>query len=176
MTKSVIDAIWHRRSIREFTEEPVSDSVLTRLIEAACHAPSAGNRQPWFFYVVKDGKTRRELARAAFGQSFLEKAPVNIVVCAEPERSATRYGKRGAELYCLQDTAAAVQNILLCATGQGLGTCWVGAFDEEAVSEVLDIPLGRRPVAVIPVGYSESIGRSEPPTRRTLDEVIRIVD
>ena len=103
-------------------------------------APSAGNCQPWFIYVVKNQKVRQELAKAAFNQGFLVEAPVNIVVCAEPKRSFSRYGERGASLYCLQDTAALVQSLLLMAEGLGLSTCWVGAFDEQAVRQVLEIP------------------------------------
>jgi nitroreductase len=121
-------------------------------------------------------KVREDLAKAAFGQSFLKEAPVDIVVCVEPERSATRYGERGAELYCFQDTAAAAQNILLMAEGLGLSTCWVGAFDEKAVSQILEIPSGRRPVAIIPVGYSILAAPPKPPARRTLDEVVKIVN
>ena len=80
--------------------------------------------------VVKQPDLRKRIAAAAHDQDFIETAPVSIVVCAEPERSAARYGNRGAALYCLQDTAAAIQNILLTATAYGLGTCWVGAFDQ----------------------------------------------
>lgn len=176
MMKSVTEAIRERRSVRRFAAEDVSDATLSKLLEAACLAPSAGNRQPWFFYVVKAPQVREDLAKAAFGQSFLKEAPVDIVVCAEPERSAARYGERGALLYCLQDTAAAVQNILLMADGLGLSTCWVGAFDEKAVSQILEIPLGRRPVAIVPVGYSSLVAPPKPPARRALDEVVKIVD
>ncbi|NLJ25652.1 MAG: nitroreductase family protein [Firmicutes bacterium] len=176
MLKSVAEAIRERRSVRRFAAGDIPDTTLSKLLEAACLAPSAGNRQPWFFYVVKDPKVREDLAKAAFGQSFLKEAPVDIVVCVEPERSATRYGERGAELYCFQDTAAAAQNILLMAEGLGLSTCWVGAFDEKAVSQILEIPSGRRPVAIIPVGYSILAAPPKPPARRTLDEVVKIVN
>ena len=176
MTKNVAEAIRERRSIRRFTGKDLPDGTLSKLLEAACLAPSAGNRQPWFFYVVKAQNIREELAKAAFGQSFLKEAPVDIVVCVEPERSATRYGQRGEKLYCFQDTAAAVQNILLMAEGLGLNTCWVGAFDEKAVSQILEIPSGRRPVAIIPVGYSSLAEPPKPPSRRALEEVVKIVD
>lgn len=176
MTKSVAEAIRERRSVRHFAAEDIPDATLSKLLEAACLAPSAGNRQPWFFYLVKATKVREDLAKAAFGQSFLKEAPVDIVVCVEPERSAARYGERGAELYCFQDTAAAVQNILLMADGLGLSTCWVGAFDEKAVSQILGIPSGRRPVAIIPVGYSSLKEPPRSPARRTLDEVVKMVD
>ncbi|MEW6244131.1 MAG: nitroreductase family protein [Bacillota bacterium] len=174
MTKDVIDAINDRRSIREFTADDVPEATVTRLLEAACRAPSAGNRQPWFFYLVRAQKVKSALARAAYDQRFLEEAPWVIVVCAEPERSAERYGKRGRELYCIQDTAAAVQNILLAADGFGLGTCWVGAFDEMRAAQVLEIdPEVRRPIAMIPVGIPAS--RPSPRARRPVSEVSTVI-
>lgn len=176
MTKDVADAIRDRRSVRRFTSEEIPEATLSRLLEAACLAPSAGNRQPWFFYVVRNPGIRQDLAAAAFGQRFLAEAPVVIVACAEPAVSAARYGERGAQLYCLQDTAAAVQNLMLMAEGVGLATCWVGAFDEEAVSKILDIPSGRRPVAMVPVGYSNLAERPKPPARRPLTEVVKMMD
>lgn len=176
LTKDIMDAIRERRSIRRFTTDPVSDATLGRLLEAAHLAPSAGNRQPWFFYVVKSKEKRQQLVDAALGQRFLVEAPVNIVVCAEPQRSAQRYGERGASLYCLQDTAAAVQNILLAATAFGLATCWVGAFDESKVASVLNMPDTLRPVAIVPVGYSNVPDRLLAPPRRGIDEIVQVVE
>jgi len=176
MTKDVADAIRERRSIRRFTSDEIPDAALSRLLEAACLAPSAGNRQPWFFYVVKNPDTRQQLAEAAFGQKFLAEAPVVIVICAEPARSAARYGERGANLYCLQDTAAAAMNLMLMAVGLGLATCWIGAFDEEAVRKVLDIPNGLRPVVIVPLGYSNLAEPPKAPARRPLNEVVKIVE
>jgi nitroreductase len=148
----VFDAIHGRRSVRAFREDPVREDDLREILEAAISAPSAGNRQPWEFVVVRDGKTKRRLAEAALGQSFIEEAPVVIVVCANLARSSRIYGRRGEELYAIQDTAAAIQNILLSAFALGYGTCWVGAFDEGEVAEILRLPAGVRPVAIIPVG------------------------
>lgn len=170
MTKDVFEAIKGRRSVRIFKEEEIPQATVSRLIEAACHAPSAGNRQPWQYYVVTNNAKKKELANAAFGQSFVASAPVAIVVCAQPEVSGARYGARGKDLYCLQDTAAAVQNILLAAYALGLGTCWVGAFDEEEVSRVLELPEDSRPVAIIPVGYPLKEG--DPPPRRPVEDVV----
>ena len=127
-----------RRSVRAFERsQNVSDEQVQQLLQAAIAAPSAGNMQPWFFYVVRDVEVRRRLAQAAWGQGFVAEAPVAIVVCAEPERSARRYGDRGRDLYCLQDTAAATENILLTAVAMGLAACWVGAFDEAAAAQAL---------------------------------------
>ncbi len=169
MHKEVMQIIRERRSIRHFKPDAVPRELVTELLDAARHAPSGGNMQPWAFYVVLRPDLREGLSRAAKDQRFVAEAPVVIVVCAVPEQTGVRYAQRGRELYCLQDTAAAVQNILLAAHAYGLGTCWVGAFSEEAVGQVLSLPAGHRPVAIIPIGYPERPGRST--SRRPLEEV-----
>ena len=151
------EAITKRRSIRAFKLQDVTYETVEKLIDAARHAPSAGNVQPWAFLIARNLETKKKLAGAAFNQAFVEDAPVVIVVCADENRSSMRYGRRGKMLYCIQDTAAATQNILLTAYSLGLGTCWVGAFNEEVVKKALHAPEGIRPVAVIPVGYPNRI-------------------
>jgi nitroreductase len=142
-----------RYSVREFESNvDVPSEVVDRILMAALRAPSAGNRQPWHFYVVRDPETQRDLASAAFGQDFIAQAPVVFVVCADPEQSAERYRDRGRELYCLQDTAIAAEHILLGAVASGFGGCWVGAFDERRAARALNLPHLRRPVAILPVG------------------------
>jgi nitroreductase len=147
------EAIKGRRSIRAFKSQHVPEGTVEKLINAARHAPSAGNSQPWEFIIVRNMKTKKKLARAAFNQAFVEEAPVVIIVCANETRSSVRYGKRGETLYCIQDTAAATQNILLTAHSLGLATCWVGAFNEKAVKKAVEAPEGIRPVIIIPIGY-----------------------
>ena len=159
-----------RYSVRHFVPAKVSESTVQRILEAGIRAPSAGNRQPWHFIVVRNAEVKRALATAAYGQDFVAAAPVVIVVCADPERSATRYGDRGRELYCLQDTAAAVEHILLAATALGLGGCWVGAFDEKAAARALGLPGHLRPVALVPIGQPAT-GAVERSQRRPLSEV-----
>jgi len=166
----VLEAIKTRRSIRAFTGENVSEEIVNKILDAARWAPSAGNLQPWEFVVVRDPKVKRGLATAALHQMFIAEAPVVIVVCANENRSAWGYGSRGSTLYCLQDTAAATENILLTAHSLGLGTCWVGAFNEEAARRVLDIPLGVRPVAIIPLGYPAE--KPSPTPRRGFNEIL----
>lgn len=173
MTKDVIECIKERRSIRRLTGE-VNDATIGRLLEAATLAPSAGNRQPWFFYVVKNREVKEQLVQAAYGQGFLLEAPVVIVVCADPEESAARYGDRGRDLYCLQDTAAAIENLLLAATAYGLGATWVGAFSEERVVMALDMPEGYRPVALIPVGIPAEEPKPRP--RKNLDDLVEVIE
>ena len=142
-----------RYSVREFDPRAeVSAELVDRLLEAAIRSPSAGNRQPWHFYVVRDAEMRQGLAAAAWGQQFVSQAPVVIVVCADAEQSAERYGPRGRDLYCLQDTASATTHILLAAVALGLGGCWIGAFDERRAARVLGLPQRYRPVAILPIG------------------------
>jgi len=166
----VLEAIKGRRSIRTFTDQPVSEEEVKTLIDAARHAPSAGNIQPWEFVIVRKPEVKSELAVAALNQGFIEEAPVVIVVCANKERSASGYGARGTTLYCIQDTAAATQNILLTAHALGLGTCWIGSFREEEVKQALGIPEGVRPVAIIPVGHSTAKPMQRP--RRPIDDIV----
>jgi len=166
----VLEAIKGRRSIRAFRNQDVPAEIVEKLIDAAQWAPSAGNIQPWEFIIVRKPEIKRRLVEAALGQTFIEEAPVVIVVCANEEHSSQGYGVRGKTLYCIQDTAAAIQNIHLTAYSLGLGTCWVGAFREEEAREILKIPRGIRPVAIIPVGYP-----AEAPTARTRKPISQIV-
>jgi nitroreductase len=142
-----------RYSVRDFDATvDVPPETMDRILQAAVRAPSAGNRQPWHFFVVRDPRVRQGLASAAYGQEFVAQAPVAVVVCTDPEQSAGRYGRRGRELYCLQDTAAAAATLLLAAVAAGFGSCWVGAFDERRAARVLDLEPRLRPVAILPIG------------------------
>lgn len=170
MKMDVFKAIKGRRSVRVFTDEPVSEDEVNQLLDAARWAPSAGNIQPWKFIVVQNAKTKHGLVEAALDQTFIEEAPVVFVVCANPTRSSRRYGSRGARLYCLQDTAAAIQNIHLAAYAMGLATCWVGTFREEKARRVLNIPDNLRPVAIIPVGHAAEKPEATP--RRPLSNLV----
>ncbi|MCW3984005.1 MAG: nitroreductase family protein [Candidatus Bathyarchaeota archaeon] len=166
----LVEAIKDRRSIRAFKKQDVSQEAIDKLVEAALLAPSAGNAQSWAFVLVKDQATKLALSKAALGQRMVAEAPVVFVVCADEKRAQQSYGERGRMLYCIQDTAAATQNILLTACSLGLGACWVGAFREEAVRKIVKAPEEMRPVAMIPVGYPDE----SPParSRRPASEVV----
>lgn len=155
MTKDIFDCIRESHSIRNFKSEQIPDATLTRILEAGNMAPSAGNLQPWYFYVVQDSSVKDKISAAAFDQEQIDDAPTVIVIAADPARSNERYGERGAQLYCLQDTAAAAQNILLAAEGLGIAACWVGAFNETKVEEAIEAPPRLRAVAIICLGYSD---------------------
>ena len=166
------ELIQRRHSVRAYDPDmDVLPEQVTKILQAAIEAPSAGNCQPWHFIVVRDQAIRQGLAQAAYGQEFLTQSPVVIVVCCDPARSAKRYGKRGSGLYCLQDTAAASEHILLAATALELGSCWVGAFDEAAAAQVLSLPDHLRPVALIPIGHAFAPSPRHT-SRRSLAEVV----
>jgi nitroreductase len=164
------EAIKGRRSIRTFKNQNVPDKMIAKLIDAARWAPSAGNIQPWEFVIITKPTVKKKLAQAALNQTHVEEAPVVIVVCADEKRAAMGYGNRGRTLYCIQDTAAATQNILLTAYSLGLGSCWIGAFNEDEAKEALNAPEGIRPLAIIPVGYP-----NETPPQRSRKFINQIV-
>jgi nitroreductase len=163
------EVVAKRRSVRHFnTRLEVTDDDVRALLEAATTAPTAGNIQPWRFVVVRSEEARARLA-ASMGQKWATAAPVVIVVCVDPRPCIARYGERGERLYSIQDTSAAVQTILLAAVDRGLASCWIGAFDDDAVREAVGVSRPITPVAVLPIGYSaEAAGK---PSRRPLEEV-----
>jgi nitroreductase len=164
------EAISKRRSVRSYKKQDLPQGTVEKLLDAARQAPSAGNVQPWEFVVLSTQKTKTDISFAAYGQKSLQEASVVIVVCADEKRAAEAYGARGKTLYCFQDTAAAIQNILLTACSMGLGTCWMGAFKEDEVRKVINAPPHMRPVALIPVGYpNEAL---DPRPRRPLGEIM----
>lgn len=153
----VVECIEGRTSVRVFKPDPVDDDVVQEGLRLANLAPSAGNLQARDFIVVKDASVKKALMLAAFSQEFVRTAPVVIVFCANLERIG-HYGQRGKELYCLQDVAAAVENFSLYMHSKGLGSVWVGAFDEAKAAMALGTPEHVRPVAIVPVGYPAERG------------------
>ncbi|MBW2968269.1 nitroreductase family protein [Candidatus Woesearchaeota archaeon] len=164
-----LECLEKRRSVRKFTDSPVEWEKVGNLLRAAQLAPSSGNTQDWKFVVIADKLKRAALANAALKQHWIAQAPIIIVVYSMPQATARYYGLRGEKLYTIQNSAAATENILLAATAQGLASCWVGAFDEKMVNQVLGAPDDARPQAIIPVGYSDD----EPklPTRHRLYDI-----
>jgi nitroreductase len=165
----VFEAIKERRSVRAYTSERVSQEEVERLVDTARWAPSAGNIQPWRFVIVTNAETKRRLSDAALHQTFIEEAPVVIVVCVDVVQSSLGYGYRGANLYCLQDAAAAIENMLLAAHALGLATCWVGAFHEDAAAKAVNTPSNVRPVAIVTVGHPAEKPRVPP--RRSIKKI-----
>lgn len=159
-----------RHSIRSFQEKPLDDALIDQILTAVNQAPSAGNLQAYEIYVIQDSQQRAALAAAAMDQDFLEQAPVVLVFCACPARSESRYGERGGKLYSLQDASIACTFAMLAATELGLGSVWVGAYDDQEVWKVLGEPHGLIPVAMLPIGYAQGVPRIT--SRRQLNDIV----
>jgi len=140
-----------RRAVRAFRPDPVPPELLDCVLEAARWAPTAGNLQAWRVAVLTTRAARERLRRRP--DDFLVAAPVVLAFCADTRAAEAGYGARGAALYAVQDATLACAHAMLAAADAGLGSCWVGAFDEAAVAAALRLPEGLRPVALLPLGY-----------------------
>jgi nitroreductase len=165
---NVYEAIAARKSVRSFLEKDIPEEVLLRLLDAARLAPSARNFQEWRFIAVRDPAMREKLAAAAKGQKQVAQAPVVLVCCAETSEYVMTCGQRCYPI----DLAIAIDHITLCATAEGLGTCWIGAFYAEEVKKLLHIPPAMPVVSLLPLGYPRepSIETKE---RLSLKDILR---
>jgi nitroreductase len=153
---NLFEAIQKRRMCRNMDpDKKIPGDLIDKLIDAGRHAPSAGGLKDQRFIVINDQKTKDKLMAAARGQKQVGDASDIIIVSSEIDLVAGKYGERGRDLYAAQDCAAAAENILLAVTALGLNACWVGAFDEKSVKEILDLPENQRPMVMIPVGYEK---------------------
>ena len=162
----VSTAISQRSSVRAYKNTDVEEDKLRKILEAARLSPSASNRQEWKVIIVKNKETRKKLAGAAFGQSFIGEAPVVIVACGTESKSVMGCGQPTHTV----DVSIACAFMILQAYELGLGTCWIGAFKEDAVKNILKIPKQVRVVAMTPLGYPD-----EPPSpkdRKSLDQIV----
>ncbi|ABD39857.1 nitroreductase [Methanospirillum hungatei JF-1] len=150
-----------RTSVRQYLPEPVADTIIEEILLSTRSAPSAGNLESWDVIVVTDEGTRELLCDAAFQQEHVSAAPVIFVVCANYVRSMSRYSERGI-LYAMQDATIAGTYLMMAIHASGLGSCWTGAFDDEMVREILDIPGHIRPVTLLTAGYTREIVPSPP--------------
>lgn len=166
----VLWAIKSRRSCRSYLQKPVEFDKITTIIEAGHYAPSAGNLQDWKYIIVTDKGLRDSIAEHCMEQYWMAGAPAYIVVCSNEERTEMRYGLRGKRLYSIQSCAAATENMLLAANALGLGSCWIGAFDEDFISRSLGIPDTARPQVIITLGYP-----AEEPEKKDLTSLESLV-
>jgi nitroreductase len=161
-----------RRSIRAFRSESISDEQMGILIDALIWAPSAGNLQSRTFYFILNRTIKNKLVGTAWGQSFVGEAPLTVVACAN--RNINQYyGVRGIDPYMIMDVSASVQNLLLVAHALGLGACWVSAFNENAVTEILNLPQYLRPIALVPIGYADEDPIA--PRRVSVEEAVKVI-
>jgi nitroreductase len=156
----VLEAITARRSIRKYRAEPITETDLGKILEAARLAPSAGNKQPWRFVVVQDKNQKVHLANAAGDQSFLKDAAAIVVAAADPHISAKWHEK---------DTMIALEHMVLAATSLGYGTCWIGSFDADEVKRLFKIPERMTIIALLPIGVPDEKPRPTP--RRDFHEI-----
>jgi len=161
----LMQAIRARRSIRDYQDRPVEEEKLQAVLQAGRLAPSARNMQDWKFIVVKDAATRQKLARAARDQQFVGQAPVVIAACGTSDLVMTC----GQPTYPI-DVAIALDHMTLAAAALDLGTCWIGAFYEDQVKEILGVPHKIRVVALLPLGYPAE--EPAPRPRKNLDEIV----
>lgn len=174
MRSDFFEVVESRRSIRAFLSKEVDDESLIKILQTANSAPSAGDLQAYEIVVVRDVRRKEKLALAAFGQDFLARAPVVLVFVADPKRSSRRYGRRGSELYCIQDATIGACYAQLAAHALGLGSVWVGAFDDEAVLDVIGATPDLVPVAMIAIGHPAENPEKRP--RRALHDIVRLED
>jgi nitroreductase len=145
----VYEAMRTRKSVRSFLEKPVEEETLERILQAARGAPSARNGQEWRFVVVRDKALRERIALDAARQPFIGTASVLLACCAESDFREMRCGQLAYPI----DVAIAMDHITLAAAAEGLGTCWIGSFDERIVKDILGIPDAVRVVQLMPMGH-----------------------
>ncbi|MCX7705470.1 MAG: nitroreductase family protein [bacterium] len=175
-----LELVRKRQSVRKYRPDPVPVEVLDRCFEAARLAPSACNSQPWQFIAVTDKKLVEKIAEKAFSgiyslNSFVRTAPVIVVVITERSRYTACLGGyfRGTQ-YNLIDIGIAVEHFILQATEEGLGTCWIGWFNEREIHKILDIPSRRKIDILIAAGYPAS-DEIRPKKRRSINEIRKII-
>jgi nitroreductase len=162
----VFAAISQRSSVRAYKTTEVEEDKLMKILEAARLSPSASNRQDWKFIVVRNKETKKRLAKAAYGQSFIAEAPVTLVACGMDPKAIMGCGQ---PIHTV-DVSIACAFMILQAYELGLGTCWIGAFNEGQARKVLDVPDSVRVVAMISLGYPNQ--RPSPKSRKSLDQIV----
>jgi nitroreductase len=165
---NILEIMRRRQSVRKYQATPVPDDVLARVLEAARVAPSGKNLQPWKFIIVRDPETKAKLAEASLNQRFIAEAPVVIVACGFPDNC---YAKMGRYMKSWPvDVAIALEHLILQAAEDGLGTCWIGAFEETEVKSILGVPKEAKVLALTPLGYPGE--RPGFRGRKSLDEIV----
>lgn len=167
----VFEAIRTRRSIRKYQNKPFPWDHMVTILEAGKYAPCAGNILNWKFTVVKNEGNRAAIAKAC-NQEWMADAPVHIVVVAEPMKAERFYGTRGARTYTVQGAAASMENMILTAHSLGLGTCWVGAFDDDELFRILKLSEETSVQGIITIGYPAE--NPPPPPKHRIEHIFWI--
>lgn len=162
-----------RHSIRAFLEKEIEQEKISRIVNAAMQAPSAGNLQAYKIYHVQSSEAKQQLVGACMYQEFIAQVPLVLVFCTDIKQSENKYGQRGSELYATQDATIATAYAQLAATAEGLSSVWVGGFDPLEVSRIIKASSYEVPVAVLPIGYAAEA--PEAAGRRPAEEILREV-
>lgn len=165
---SVLKVIQDRRSVRKYRGDSIPEDVLLRVLEAVRWAPSGKNLQPWKFILVRDSALKEKLARASAGQFFIAQAAIVVVACGFPDQCYSRMGRYMKSWPV--DVAIALEHLILQAWEEGLGTCWIGSFEEKEVKSILHIPDQVKVLALTPLGYPAHLPSSR--GRKPLEEII----
>jgi nitroreductase len=173
---NVFDAIKMRRSVRSYSDKPIPADVMTRIRQMLQLAPSACNNQPWHFILVTDAAIRQQIAQASQGPLWVAQAPLIVIGCGLAQQAYKKMGGCGNSVEV--DVSIALDHLSLGSVAEGLGTCWIGAFDEAKVKALLNIPEQFKVVAMMPVGYPSSpdMNREMEPGRRKLQTEIFSTD
>ncbi|MHA2393744.1 MAG: nitroreductase family protein [Promethearchaeota archaeon] len=161
---NVIEAIKTRRSVRKYKKDPIPDADLKTILEAAQLAPSAGNKQPWNFIIVRDTETKKKLAEKARKQLWIGNAGVVVAALAMDKKDPTIY-----ERWVERDVMTAVEHMVLAAWELGYGTCWIGAFEQKDIKEILDIPESMTVINLLPIGVPDH--KPDPRGRKPFAEI-----
>jgi len=170
------EVIKKRRSVRKFKQKEISDEKILEILRLAQLAPSAGNLQAYRVKIIKNEETRKKISAATYMtlkdgmQEWIFNAPAILVICADPKESEARYTERGRDLYSVQDATIFASYLQLVLTSMGLASTWVGAFHEEDLKKMLNIPEDLKIVALIPFGYSDE--KTEPRERKKVVEIL----
>jgi len=164
---NVFEAIKTRRSVRKYKPQPIPDDHLRQIVTAAQLAPSAGNRQPWRFVLVRDAETKKRLGVAARNQMWISDAGVVVAALAMDRKNPEVY-ERWAE----RDVMTAVEHMALAAWELGYGSCWIGAFNEDQVKELLGVPKEMAVIVLFPIGVPDQ--KPEPKGRKSLEELFSL--
>ncbi len=171
--KIFLDFLNNRRSIRAFKEDVIEESQLYTILQACNLAPSSGGLQTFEIYQIKNKEMKERLVSAAKDQTFVAQAPLLLVFCTNSSRSVERFGER-SQLFSVQDATIAAAYAQLTVHALGLSTVWIGAFDEKKVSEILHLPQGQRPVAILPIGYENETPKEK--TTRGSKDLLHALD
>jgi nitroreductase len=161
MFMSIVDVVLNRRSIRSYEPKEIPKDVLDKILEAGRQAPSAANKQPWHFIVLTDSEIKKELSKGMFNR-FIKDAPVTVVGCAHKDIIARKWS--------IVSTTIALQNMVVAAWTMGIGSCWVGDFNEEKIKKLLNIPESWNIVALVSFGYPAE--KPQPRKKKTIEEIV----